>query len=145
MSVTADDLARIAADVWRDILSQEIGPAAAADPGELTGCIEISGAFRGAVVLIVPRSVARAAATIMFALRPEAVGPAEEGDAIGELTNMLGGHVKSMVAAPSQLALPRVVRGQAHCLERCRLELLAEQALATPAGSFSVQVMEDVG
>ncbi len=145
MSVTADDLARIAADVWRDVLSIEIGPADGADPGTLTGCIQITGAFRGSAVLIVPQAVAVGAAMAMFAIDAAAVGETEARDALGELTNMLGGHVKSMVAGPSQLALPLVVPGSGHCPERCRLQVLAEQAMATPHGRFLIQVMEDVG
>lgn len=145
MSVTAEDLARITADVWRDVLSQEIGPADASDAGELTGCIQITGAFRGAVVLTVPRSVARTAAAAMFALDEPAIGADEERDAIGELTNMIGGHVKSMVAGPSYLALPAVVPGSDHCLDHERLQMLAEQAIAGPGGRFTVQVLEDVG
>ena len=145
MSVTAEDIARIAADVWRDVLSQEIGPAETATAGELTGCIQITGAFRGAVVLIVPRGVARAAAVAMFAMEEAGIGADEERDAIGELTNMIGGHVKSMVASPSQLALPAVVPGVGHCLHRCQLQPLAEQAMAGPGGNFLIQVMEDIG
>ena len=145
MSVTADDIARIAADVWRDVLSQETGPAGSAAGGELTGCIQITGAFRGAVVLIVPRSVARTAAAAMFALDEAGIGADEERDAIGELTNMIGGHVKSMVAGPSFLALPAVVPGQDHCLDASRLQLLAEQAIVCPGGRFMVRVLEDVG
>ena len=145
MSVTSDDLARITADVWRDVLNQEIGPVEAADAGELTGCIQITGAFRGAVLLIVSQSVAKSAAAAMFALDPAAVGSDEARDAIGELTNMIGGHVKSMVASPSQLALPAVVPGADHFLERCRLQMLAEQAMVAPGGRFLVRVLEDVG
>ena len=145
MSVTAEDLARIAAEVWRDVLAVEIGPGEAADPGELTGCIQITGAFRGAVILIAPQAVAQSAAAAMFALDVSTVGMDEERDAIGELTNMIGGHVKSMVASPSQLALPAVVPGCDHCLKRSRLQLLAEQSMVTPTGRFMVRVMEDVG
>lgn len=145
MSVTADDLARIITDVWRDVLVQEAAQAPAAQTGELTGCIQITGAFRGAVVLIVPRQVARNSAAAMFALDEPAIGGEEERDAIGELTNMVGGHVKSMVASPSQLALPAVVPGCDHCLDSSRLQLLAEQAMAAPGGSFLVRVYEDIG
>ena len=145
MSVASEDLERIVTEVWRDVLGAEVAAAAAAPPGELTGCIQITGAFRGAVVLSVPRAVVRAAAAAMFALDPAAVGEAEERDALGELTNMIGGHVKAMVPAVSQLALPAVVPGCDHCLQRCRLQPLAEQAMRTAGGAFTVQVMEDVG
>ena len=113
-------------------------------PGQLTGTIQITGAFRGAVILSVPHSVAAAAAAAMFALELSAVSEAEERDALGELTNMIGGHVKSMVPGPSQLALPAVVPGAEHCLHRCNLQPLAERAMLTPAGAFTVRVMEDV-
>lgn len=145
MSITAEDLVRIVTEVWRDVLAQEAAPAPFSAPGELTGCIQITGAFRGAVVVAVPRSVARAAAAAMFALDQAGLSADEERDAIGELTNMVGGHVKSMVASPSQLALPAVVPGNDHCLDGSRLQLLAEQALAAPGGSLAVRVYEDIG
>lgn len=145
MSITAEDLVRIVTDVWRDVLAHEAAPAPLAVPGELTGCIQITGAFRGAVVLAVPRGVARAAAAVMFALDPSALGIDEERDAMGELTNMVGGHVKSMVASPSQLALPAVVPGNDHCLDSSRLQLLAEQAMVVPGGTLAVRVYEDIG
>lgn len=145
MSVTSEDLGRIVTEVWRDILSLETVPAEASEPGELTGCIQITGAFRGAVVLSVPLAMARAAAAAMFALDPSAVGEAEERDAIGELTNMIGGHVKAMVPSVSQLALPAVVPGCDHCLQRCKLQPLAERAMRCGDTAFIVRVMEDVG
>lgn len=145
MSITADDLVRIVTDVWRDVLALEVAPAQEPEAGDITGCIQITGAFRGAVVMVVPRTVARTSAAGMFALADAEIGSDEERDAIGELTNMVGGHVKSMVASPSQLALPAVVPGNDHCLDKSRLQLLAEQAIAAPGGSFLVRVYEDIG
>lgn len=145
MSVVNEDLERIVGDVWRDVLASETVPVEAADPGQLTGTIQITGAFRGAVILSVPRPVAAAAAATMFALEPSAISEDEERDAIGELTNMIGGHVKSMVPGPSQLAIPTVIPGAEHCLHRGSLQLLAERAMQAPGGAFTVRVMEDVG
>lgn len=145
MSVTSEDLERIVTEVWRDVLAAEAAPTEAGAPAELTGTIQITGAFRGAVVLGVPRAVAHAAAMAMFAMDDAAVGDGEERDAIGELTNMIGGHVKAMVPSVSQLALPAVTPGADHCLTRCKLQPLAERAMQVPQGAFSVQVMEDVG
>ena len=39
------------------------------------------------------------------------VGPGEVTDAVGELVNMVGGNLKGLVLAPSQLGLPLVVKG----------------------------------
>lgn len=145
MSVMSEDLERIVSDVWRDVLAAEAVGADDPPPGELTGTIQITGAFRGAVILSVPRAVAAAAAAAMFAMDPAAVGEAEERDAIGELTNMVGGHVKAMVPGPSQLALPAVVPGPEHCLHKGNLQLLAERAMQATGGRFLARVMEDVG
>lgn len=145
MSVVNEDLERIVGDVWRDVLAAETVAVATAAPGQLTGTIQITGAFRGVVILSVPRAVAAAAAAVMFALEASAIGEDEERDALGELTNMIGGHVKSMVPGPSQLALPAVVPGPTPGLPLGNLQLLAESFLTAPSGTFTVQVMEDVG
>ena len=44
----------------------------------------------------------------MFGSAPDVVTDAEVVDALGELTNMIGGNVKSLLPAPSQLSLPMV-------------------------------------
>ena len=54
MSVVNEDLERIVGDVWRDVLTAEAVPAESATPGEITGTIQITGAFRGAVILSYP-------------------------------------------------------------------------------------------
>jgi chemotaxis protein CheX len=145
MSVTADDLSRIVTDVWRDVLGQVAEPVDAKAEPTYNGCIQITGAFRGVVVIGAPVGAVDAAAMSMFALEAAAVGTDERRDALGELTNMVGGHVKSIVAGPSQLALPAVLPGTDHGLDATRLQLLAEQAFAVPGGILRVQAYEDVG
>jgi chemotaxis protein CheX len=145
VSVEAADIARIVQDVWSQVLNLEAQPAEDEGPCELTGCIQITGAWRGAVVVSMPRQLARLAAAAMFQIEAAAVGEDECRDALGELTNMLGGHVKAMVASPSQLALPAVVPGSDHCLRQGRLELMAEQDMSCQGLGFVVQVLEDIG
>lgn len=140
MSVTAEDIARIAAEMWRDTAGQEATVAASAGAADLSGCIAIDGAFRGAVSLRVPRAVARAAAVVMFAR--SAVDDADERDALGELANMVGGHIKAMVAGPSRLGLPSVHPAGETCMQLAAMQLVAEQAMAVPAGTFVVLVYE---
>jgi chemotaxis protein CheX len=45
----------------------------------------------------------------MFDLEPEAVTLDETRDALGELTNMMGGNLKALLPGPSRLSLPTVV------------------------------------
>jgi len=142
MSVTADDLQRIATDVWRHLLDQEVVAATVPVTGELTACVRLAGAFSGSVVLIAPRSVAVRAATAMFGQPAATVDAAAARDVFGELANIIAGHVKSLVAAPSQLALPEIVEGTAHCAARCELRVLVECTMTGPDGAFTLQVLQ---
>ncbi len=86
-------------------------------PGErtrqLVGCVVISGSWEGAVSIECPLSVAKRAAGIMFGTDPADASDDEVRDALGELANMIGGGVKSLLPSPSQLSLPTVAEGEA--------------------------------
>ncbi len=69
------------------------------------------GAWRGAVVLQCPTQHAYQAAEAMFAAEPGSLGPEEVADALGELTNMVGGNLKNLLPQPSVLSIPSVTRG----------------------------------
>ena len=48
----------------------------------------------------------------MFGAEPGDLSDDEVSDALGELTNMVGGNIKSLLPAPSQLSLPSVAAGE---------------------------------
>ena len=48
---------------------------------------------------------------VFFGTEPHHADPAEINDAIGEVANMIGGNVKALMPAPSQLSLPTVTTG----------------------------------
>ena len=79
--------------------------------GELTGCIQISGAWQGAVILQSSERFARQAASQMLSLTEEDVTLADMQDVMAEITNMIGGNIKSQVPGPSYLSLPCVTAG----------------------------------
>lgn len=113
--VTEDDLAAIAADVWGAFLlaeDDEVPVRAEPGPGEsdlLHAAVEIDGAWTGRVVLtLAPGAAARATRTMLALPDADDVAEPDVADAIGELANMVSGHVKSLVPAPSTLGLPRV-------------------------------------
>jgi len=76
----------------------------------LDGIITISGAWQGTVILQVPRPLAQRAAQIMFSLQ-ETPTLADMQDALGEITNMTGGHLKALMSGDCYLSLPAVVEG----------------------------------
>jgi len=87
-------------------------------PGErtLVGCVQITGAWSGAVLLsCAPGFASLAARTIFAGAGDPSVG--EERDALGELANMVAGNLKALLPAPSYLGLPTVADGETGVLE----------------------------
>lgn len=74
----------------------------------LAGCVHIMGAWEGTVALQCPTSLARKAAAIMFGVKEDDASMEQILDALGELTNMTGGNIKSNLPEPCYLSLPAV-------------------------------------
>lgn len=79
--------------------------------GHVTGCIQISGTWKGAVVLQTTQGFARSAASHMLRIDDQEVTAEDIQDAMAEITNMIGGNIKSQVPGPSFLSLPTVTTG----------------------------------
>jgi chemotaxis protein CheX len=118
--VSSEDIHSIVDSVWQSLFGASAEPRGPVDSGELGtvmhASIQITGAWNGAVVLTIPRDLAEACASTMFDSAPGTAKPEEIADAVGELVNMVGGNVKSLVEQPSQLSLPTVVDGAVHSL-----------------------------
>jgi chemotaxis protein CheX len=99
--------------IWATVLGWEAEPAEAPETeGELLiGSVRISGAWEGEVRLGCPAELARQASGAMLGLPPEVVAAADVADALGELTNILGGNLKALLPGANALGLPSVVEG----------------------------------
>lgn len=83
---------------------------------EISGIIGLSGRASGTVVVSVGRDVAISATEVMLGHRPESIDT-DVIDAVGELTNMIAGRAKAMLAQlEMNLALPTVITGQNHTI-----------------------------
>ncbi len=113
---SADDLEVITRGVWTTFLDGDpaglLPGGTGADGDRVTGCVHLSGAYTGSIMLQCSGPAARDAAAALFSMQPADVTQTEVVDAIGELANMVGGNVKSMLPGPSALSLPAVVHGQ---------------------------------
>jgi chemotaxis protein CheX len=117
MDLTDVDLHRIATDIWAATLGLELKPSTTlgafdADERIVTGCVYITGDFEGAVTVQLPEALARQATALMFAVEPDDVVDEEVSDTVGELANMTGGNVKSLLGGSCQLSLPSVTSGR---------------------------------
>jgi len=113
MQFLEEEILEITEVTWQSMLGLEIAPrvvpASMDSPeGYLTGKVEISGAWTGAVLLHGSRQLAEAAAAVIFSTEPGGGSEQDSLDAMYELTNIIGGNIKSLLPEPCQLSLPNV-------------------------------------
>lgn len=99
--------------IWNSILSLTAipdtnGNGNAENDFALAGCVHITGAWEGTVTIDFPMSLAKQVASIMFSLNNGDVDKSLIQDALGELTNITGGNIKSLLPEPCYLSLPAV-------------------------------------
>ena len=136
MELTEDRVREITRMVWRTQLGLELDddeerclhPRDFRDAASLTGSIQISGAWSGAVHLFCTRVLARRAAAAMFACAPEKLGPDDVRDASGELVNVIAGNLKALLAGDNFVSLPTVVQGTDYDVSLLASEPLHEVA-----------------
>lgn len=99
--------------VWATTLGLEVEvvPAPSRASSALSGSVRVSGLWRGAVSLDCPPQLASQAAARMFGVDPRETTRDQRLDAIGELTNIIGGNVKAFLPGPSRLSPPKVIEG----------------------------------
>ncbi len=113
MQYLENEIRQITEWVWHSVLERQVevgsGPEGIREqPERMLGSVFISGSWHGAVSLHCSQSLARQAASKMFNLPEESVDLELTRDALGELTNIVGGNVKSLLPSPSQLSVPMV-------------------------------------
>jgi chemotaxis protein CheX len=108
----------------------------------VTGCIQVTGAWQGAVTVDCSGALARRVASIMFGQDAVEVTSEQIRDAIGELTNIIGGHIKSLLPGPSQLSLPAVTEGTDYFFNVVGSRTLAKLDFSCDDLPFQVTVLE---
>lgn len=113
-----DQLASRTRDVWNTVLGLDLQPADAAAVAPAggqrrwSGCIALSGNWRGAITVSCLEPMARMVSGAMFGIEPADASDAEIQDAIGEIANILGGQTKQVLGDNCVLGLPVVIEGE---------------------------------
>lgn len=124
------DLGAITEQVWSAYLDPDgenplMLDADPVDADEVNATVSVSGAWTGHVLLGCTSEAAKQVAAAMFGMLADEVSLDEVGDALGEVANVLGGNIKSLLPQPSTLSLPQVsVSGRSvhpGCLELARV------------------------
>jgi len=111
------ELTEITERVWASLVEvpllprQPGQPAPAPGSRTFTGCVQITGAWEGAVTVHCSEALARLLTAAMFMVGVEDTTPEEVADALGELANMVGGNVKALLPEPCRISLPAVADG----------------------------------
>jgi chemotaxis protein CheX len=112
---------------------------------EVAGMIHITGGWNGTVLLLCNEAIATRAASIMLDVPQENATLADNHDAIAELTNIIGGGVKSVLPGPSALSLPTVTQGSDFHLHVHWTEQVAQADLTCDGEALQVRVLEGTG
>lgn len=139
--IATEDIFRMTQDVWTQMLGIELEMAESgaiknlAASETVTGCVQITGEFRGAVTVACSVVMARRAACVVFEIENPADASLEDiNDVLGELAHMVGGNLKAVLPGPSQLSLPAVISGVDY-------QLIVPRS--RPAGSVNLKVGEE--
>lgn len=106
----------------------------------LLTAVQIAGEWTGSVVLAMSPEMARASAAAMLGLDPADVSESDLRDVAAELTNMIGGNVKSLLPGPSYLSLPSIIAGSDFGLQFHQALLIEDVSMQSEAGSLRVRL-----
>ncbi len=148
MHPSQEDIVSITQNILSTMISMEATPMAGnAEPvagKRLTGCIGISGEWKGAVVIQSSEAFTRQAVCNMLQMKPSEVSDSDLEDVLSEITNMIGGNIKSLVKSPSFLSLPSVTVGSNFSFHLKGSRVLAETSLDCNGERLDVLVCESV-
>lgn len=124
---TFEDVQAVVEEVWSSFLGAE-EPLLVGLPVELqtgwSAAVTVTGAWEGMVSIELPGAVAEEVCRRMLGV--DQTHDEDVADAVGELVNMIGGNIKSLMPGPSVLSLPVVAAGRvarsSDSTEVCRLD-----------------------
>lgn len=115
MQFLEQEIRQVTETVWETVLGITLTPefTVPAKPARMvSGCVQFTGAWEGAVTIECSAEFARQAAATMFGMDASQASVSDTRDAIGELANMTGGNVKALLPEPCRLSLPTVMEGE---------------------------------
>ncbi len=146
IEIHLSELAQIVEYVFRSMVGVEVYESSQSwIPGgdRLTATINLTGDWPGMLALECGREQASAfAARFLSMEKPETVDDVVR-DVLGELSNMIGGNLKCVLAGGLKLSMPTVVDGADHRLRVCRAGMKDRLVFECIEGIFSVAVLRE--
>jgi len=110
---TVEDLKVIAEQVWSSYLDVDgtsplLPVAADKKVIDVTASVSVTGAWRGHVLVSCSEAAGKYVGAALLGIEFDDVAEEDVADALGELANIIGGNVKSLLPEPCALSLPHV-------------------------------------
>jgi chemotaxis protein CheX len=106
----------------------------------LTAAVHLSGEWNGALMLECTRRQACCLAGRFLSMAPAAAVDDVVRDVLGELANMIGGNLKSILVRGIHLSMPAVVDGE-YSYRVCGSEIRDQLAFESEIGTFWVTIL----
>lgn len=121
--------------IWTQTLGFDVRhldeiPAADDKSRALVSCVHFAGAWPGGLVVHCPAEIGREVASVMFGVPRDEVSISDLQDALGEIANMTGGNLKSLLPEPTMLSLPSVTEGTDYSVRIPGARLVTQLAFA---------------
>jgi len=129
--------------VFQSMLGLDVQPSDAELPSTemITGAIYYAGAWKGATLLqCEPREAYELTARLMGVPQPSSFDD-DVRDAMGEITNIIGGNMKPILPHGSGLSMPSVVQGRPSALKICGNVPLLRLGFSSEAGPFWLTIV----
>lgn len=111
--------------------------------GELiTAAISLAGTWKGAVLVECGLKEAFLFTSLMIGVEQPTALNDDVRDALGELANMVGGNLKSVLPGGVGLSLPTVVWGQDYSMQICKAGKARRWFYEAPNVTFAVELIE---
>jgi chemotaxis protein CheX len=121
-AIDRDTVVDVMADVWTSFLAddslteafEELTPEGVED--RVAASVHVDGPWTGVIVVSTTRRAGRHVAARLLAVEDAEVTDGDMNDAVGEVANVLGGNLKTLLPPPSSMSLPMVARGDSEVI-----------------------------
>jgi len=130
-AIDRETVVEVMTDLWTSFLGDET--LVEADPSlspegredRVVACVCVDGPWTGVFLVSTTRRAGRDVAAALLAVEEAEITDSDVDDAIGEVANVVGGNLKTLLPPPSSLSLPVVASGpQARVVPSHALEIL---------------------
>ena len=139
------EVQQIVGDVFHAMLHCDAQPtteSSAAGVDLLTATVFFAGTWDGAVLVECPAEAAMNFAALLLRLPWDGLTAEDARDALGEIVNMIGGNLKSVLPHGVTLSLPMVVNGRDYGCKICAHHRRETFRFRSPAGRFAVTLVQ---